>query len=81
MAALPSMAHHEQVAAEIDMQAEVLSALRQGPELGVHRVSQGGQPDDPVSLRVGGAAQRVKKRLGECAMPPGWQLLRQLVLL
>src|SRR5208337_3821262 len=33
--AIPSTAHHEQVAAEIDMQAEVLLALRQGLQFGV----------------------------------------------
>ena len=44
------MTRHEQVAAEIDMHAEVLTALGQRLDLGLHRFGQCRQPNDALSI-------------------------------
>ena len=45
------MADQEQVAAEIDMHAEVLPALGQRLDLVLHGVGQRRQPNDALSVR------------------------------
>ena len=59
------MAGHEQIAAEIDMHAEVLLPLSQRLDLGLdlvlHRVGQCRQTNDALGVR--GALKRVQERL------------------
>ena len=54
------MTCHKQIATEIDMHSEVLLALRQRLDLGLHRVGQRGTRDDALGIRRAG--ERVPTR-------------------
>src|SRR5580658_8357494 len=60
------MACHKQIAAEIDMHAEVLPPLGQRLDLVLHRIGQRRQAND--ALRVRPALEGVQERLGEGAV-------------
>ena len=59
------MARHKQIAAEIDMHAEVLPALGQRLDIVIHRVGQRGKPDDPS-----GSAAPISASRNACARAP-----------
>ena len=58
---LSIVAGDEEVAAEVDVHAEVLPALGQRLDLVFHCVGERGQADDALSVR--GAGERVEKGL------------------
>ena len=71
------MTRQEQVAAEIDMHAEMLLALGQRLDLVLHRVGQRRTRNDALGIRRAG--ERSQEGLRERAVLPFRQLRRQFV--